>query len=69
MQRETCSDGVPLEEIKYFLGRLHETQMLNHTVSLSLKALTTKAGCKINDENAMILLGDLNRQKMSWNRR
>ena len=65
MQREMCSDGVSLEEIKHFLGCLRETQMFNHIVNSSLKALTTRAGCKINDKNAMILLGDLNSQKMS----
>ena len=58
-------DGVPLEEIKHFLGHSHESRMLNCVVNLSLKALITRAGCKINNKNTMILLGDLNRQKMA----
>ena len=59
------ADGVPLEKIKHFLGNLHESRMLNCIVNLSLKALITRAGCKINNKNTMILLGDLNRQKMA----
>ena len=50
MQREMYADGVPMEEIKHFLGCLHEACMTSYIVNLSVNALISRAGCNLNDK-------------------
>ena len=50
MQREMCADRVPIDEIKHFLGYLHEASMTAYIVNLSVSALISRAGYNLNDK-------------------
>ena len=50
MQREMCADGVPMEEIKHFLGHSHEACVTACIVNLPANALISRAGCNLNDK-------------------
>ena len=50
MQREMYADGVPMEEVKYFLRYLYEACMTACIVNLSVNALISRVGCNLNDK-------------------
>ena len=50
MQREICADRVPIEEIKHFLGYLHEVCMTAHIVNLLVNTFISRVGCNSNNK-------------------
>jgi len=50
MQREMFADRVPIDEIKHFLGYLHEVSMTAYIVNLLVNVLISRAGYNLNDK-------------------
>ena len=44
------ANGVRMEEIKYFLGYLHEACMIVHIVNLLVNVLISRAVCNLNNK-------------------
>ena len=50
MQRELHAAGVSIEDIKHFVGCLHDACTSSYIVNLNVDALIQRAGCNIRDK-------------------